>query len=66
MKWSQKPFVLDKHECGKLLNRVEAFREVLPKSRSIHLTLVTTCGLMHNVHWNNVQSEITLDQLFAE
>jgi len=66
MKWSQGPFVLDKRECEKLLNRVAAFRTVLPKSRSIHLTLVTTCGLQHNGHWNNVQSEITLDQLFAE
>ena len=30
----------------------------------IHLTVVTANGLAHNMYWNNVQSEITLDDLF--
>lgn len=66
MKYASKPFAIDKRENDKLQNRVEAFREVLPKNRSIHLTLVTSCGLVHNIYWNNVQSKITLDDLFAD
>ena len=32
----------------------------------LHVTLVTANGLAHNVYWNNVQSEVTLDDLFRD
>jgi len=28
--------------------------------------MVTSAGLVHNAYWNNVQSEVTLADLFAE
>ena len=28
--------------------------------------MVTTCGLAHNAYWNDVQSEVVLDDLFRE
>ena len=32
---------------------------------AVYLTFVTTCGLVHNMYWNDVQSEVPLDDLFA-
>ena len=40
-------------------------RKVVGSRRTIHVTLATANGLKHNVYWNNVQSEIGLDDLFA-
>ena len=64
MKFSQKEYSIDKEEYAKIRNRVEAVRETIGAKRPIHLTVVTANGLAHNMYWNNVQSEITLDDLF--
>ena len=55
---------LTKEEHDRLQNRIEAFRRTIGRGKSIHLTMVTTCGLAHNMYWNDVQSEVTLDDLF--
>ena len=34
--------------------------------RPLHLVMVTTNGVAHNVHYNMVQNEITMDDLFAK
>ena len=34
--------------------------------RTLHLVMVTTNGVAHNVYYNMVQNEITMDDLFAE
>ena len=34
--------------------------------QALHLTLVTSFGLMRNKHSGRVQSEVTLDDLFQE
>ena len=52
-------------ENGKIANRVAAFEEILGRGKTIHVTLVTTHGLVHNKYWNDVHSEVTLDDLFA-
>ena len=55
-----------KEEHGKLQNRIAAFERIAGKNKSVHLTMVTTCGLAHNTYWNDVQSEVVLDDLFRE
>ena len=65
MKFSQKEYAIDKEEFAKIRNRIEAVRETIGAKRPIHLTIVTANGLAHNMYWNNVQSEITLDDLFT-
>lgn len=65
MKYSTNEFVIDKQEDANIANRVAAFRKVVGSKRTIHVTLVTANGLKHNMYWNNVQSEIGLDDLFA-
>ena len=65
MKFSKGKYAIDAEESGKIANRVAAFEEILGKSKTIHVTLVTTHGLVHNKYWNDVHSEVTLDDLFA-
>ncbi len=65
-KSSKNEYVIDKDESNRIANRVEAFRHVVGAKRIIHVTMVTANGLAHNVYWNNVQSEVTLDDLFRD
>ena len=66
MKFSKGKYAIDEDEHRKIANRVAAFEEVIGSGRTIHVTLVTTHGLVHNQYWNDVHSEVTLDDLFAE
>ena len=66
MKYTDGEYVLDKQELNRLINRREAFRKVCDNRKSIHLTLITSNGLCHNKYSGNVQSEVTLADLFRE
>lgn len=37
-----------------------------PDAAETGLTLVTTCGAVHNAYWSDIQSEVTLDDLFRD
>lgn len=66
MKYSKREYVIEKDESENISNRVEAFRRIVGDKRILHVTLVTANGLSHNSYWNNVQAEVTLDDLFAD
>ena len=66
MKYSDGEYVLDKDELDRLLKRREALRTVFGPRKSIHLTLITSNGLRHNKYSGNIQSELTLSDLFRE
>ena len=67
MKYSSMgPYALKKEEDDRIQRRIQAYREVIGVKRSIHLTLITTFGLLHNAYRNHVQSEVTLDDLFRD
>ena len=65
MKYSKGEYAIEKDEAIKIRNRVEAFRKVIGEKRTIHVTIITANGLNHNCYWNDIQSEVTLDDLFA-
>ena len=64
MKYSRGEYAVTKQGHEKLLNRMEAFGRSAGRGKSVHLTMVTTCGPAHDMYWNDVQSEVTLDDLF--
>lgn len=64
MSWDCGAKDYEKDEAIKIRNRVEAFRKVIGAKRTIHVTIITANGLKHNCYWNDVQSEVTLDDLF--
>lgn len=66
MKYSSGPYAIDKAEDSRLAEKAETFRAVSKTQKAIHLTFVTSRGLVRNAYWNDVQSEVTLDDLFHE
>ena len=66
MKYTDGEYVLDKEELDRIIARREAFRTVCGGKKSIHVTLITANGLFHNKYSGNIQSEVTLADLFAE
>ena len=66
MKYTDGEYTLDKRELDRLINRREAFRKVCDGKKAIHLTLITSNGLCHNKYSGNIQSELTLADLFRE
>lgn len=65
MKYVPSVYSIDKTESLNLRNRVERFRECTRTKKAIHLTLVTVEGIKENEYRWDVQSVITLDDLFA-
>lgn len=65
MKFSSAPYAIDKEEESKLLHRVEMLRETLSAKQQVHLTLITTYGLVPGKHSGKVQRVITCDELFT-
>ena len=65
MKYSSGKFAISLDEERKLQTRLDAFRAETLTRKSVILTLVTVSGVSPNTHSGIVQSEVTLDQLFA-
>ena len=65
MKFASGEYEIDAEEARKLRNRIEAFRRGTGTKCGIHLTFVTPYGVKRNKYWSLVQSEVTLDDLFA-
>jgi hypothetical protein len=66
MKYSNKEFVITRDYDDHLRKRREAFRQETKTRKSLHLTFVTTYGLSRKGYWSSAQSEVTMDDLFAE
>ena len=64
MKYSDGEYVLDQAELERMIKRRETFRRACNVKKSIHLTLITSNGLRHNNYSGNIQSELTLADLF--
>ena len=66
MKFSQKEFAIDKDYDAVLRHKIARFSDSISRRKAIHLTMVTTYGVVHNAYWNRVQSEVVADDLFKE
>ena len=64
MKYTSGPYAIDKAVDSLLATKVETFRTLSKTQKAIHVTFVTSRGLVRNSYWNDVQSEVTLDDLF--
>ena len=65
MKYSLSEFSIDAEYERNLRNKKSAFIEATNTRKAVHLTMVTIYGIRHNSHSGIVQSEITLEDLFA-
>jgi Predicted ATPase (AAA+ superfamily) len=64
MKFSRKEYLITKDYDQKMQNKVWTFAEESKTEKAIHLTMITTKGVKRNAYWNNLQSEVTLSDLF--
>ena len=65
IKYSEDPFAIDKRYAADIANKLAAFKGVTRTKKAVHLTMITSAGLVHNAYWNRVQSELVIDDLFA-
>jgi len=66
MKLAADSFSIDNDYASELQNKLNAYQAYSKDKRTLHLVMVTTNGVVHNVYYNMVQNEITMDDLFAE
>ena len=66
MKFTARPFSIDKKYLERLKTKLGAFEQVTKTRSAIHLTFVTAAGFLHNNYSGIVQSEVRLDDLFQE
>jgi len=64
IKYSDKEFTINKSYSDNLRNKKATFAEETKVRKALHLTMITTYGVKHNEYWNNIQMEITMNDLF--
>lgn len=65
VKYSAGKFAISREYAENLARKMEVFSELQGHRKSIFLTMITPCGVKGNEHSGIVQSEVTLDDLFA-
>jgi len=63
-KYSNKPFAISESYSEDLERKREVFLHETGTKKSIHMTMITANGLVHNAQRNEIQAEIVLDDLF--
>lgn len=66
MKYSVKEYDITPSYMKNLLNRIGDFQSSTKTNKALHLTMVTVNGVKHNAQWNDIQNEVTAEQLFKE
>ena len=66
MKFYNTEFVIDKDYDKILRDRKWTFAEETKTKKALHSTIITTYGVKQNMHWHNIQNEVTLDNLFEK
>ena len=64
MKWASDEYVIDKKYDAELRHKTDVFARQSGTRKAIHLTMVTTYGVKHNIYYDDIQSQVTMDQLF--
>lgn len=65
IKYAADKFVISADYEERLRNRMSLFRNVSKTKKALCHTFITTYGIAHNNHSGIVQSEVTMDDLFA-
>lgn len=65
MKFSMNPFEITPSYLEHIIHRRELFRQAIGTKKALHLTFITTYGVVKNAQYGMIQSEVTMDNLFA-
>ena len=64
MKFSREPYELTAEELARLQRRRRVFKEETNTRKAVHLTLIVSPELKKNAYANDIQSTVTIDDLF--
>lgn len=64
IKWASDEFVIDKKYDAELRHKVNVFIRQTHTRKAVHLTMITTYGVKHNIYFDDIQSQVIMDQLF--
>ena len=64
MKFSKTKYTITSSYDKILKNKLAVFAEETKTRKAIHLTMLTTYGVERNEYWGDIQSEVTMDDLF--
>jgi hypothetical protein len=64
IKYTVEKYAISKSDDENFRRRQAAFLTETGTKSALHQTMITTSGLEHNAYRNDIQSEITLDDLF--
>ena len=64
MKWASEEFVIQKKYDADIRNKVSVLERETGTKKAVHVTMVTTYGVKHNIYYDEIQSEVVLNQLF--
>ena len=64
MKFSREPYELTAEELARLQRRRRVFKEETNTRKAVHLTLIVSPELKKNADANDIQSTVTIDDLF--
>ena len=66
IKYRKGEFAIDDKYDMVLQSRRETFIDETRTANAVHLTMITVNGVRRNANWHDIQSEVTLDDLFRE
>ena len=66
IKFSEKPFVIDKKYDLELRNKMGIFKTVTKTNKAVQLIMITSLGVAQNMYSSLVQNQVTADDLFIE
>ena len=64
MKWASDEYDIQKKDDADIRNKISAFERETGTKKAIHITMVTTYGVKRNMYYDEIQSEVVMDQLF--
>jgi hypothetical protein len=64
IKYSAGEYALAKKDMMSLLNKREAFANETRTRKGLQLTMITTNGIKPGMYRNEIQSQVTMDNLF--
>lgn len=64
MKYAQDEYIIDSTEDERIRNRLSTFVRETGTKKAVHLTMITTYGLKKGGYADDIQCEVTMDDLF--
>jgi len=66
IKYAGAEFVIDKKQDENLRNKKWSFISETKTRKAVHTTMITTYGVKRNEYWGQIQSEVTMNDLFVK